>query len=139
MSVAAIKITNEARVSVVRIPLGPRGADGAPGNSLPTVYFDYGDATPAVIYTAPADQIIKAITLIVIIPFNGSGAAVSIGTDADPELLMSEAENLLTGIGSFETDPNETISSGTAVKVFITPGAGATARRCGVLIEYATA
>lgn len=139
MSVAAIKITNESNVRVVRIPLGPKGDAGAPGNSLPTVYFAFGDATPLIIYTAPENQLIKQVTLIVLTAFNGAGAAVSIGTTSDPALLMATAESNLAVTGSFETSPNETISSGTPIKVFITPGAGATVGQCGVLIEYATA
>jgi len=139
MSVAAIKISNQTGVRVVRIPLGPPGAPGASGNSQPTIYFAYGDASPLTIYTAPENQLIKQITLIVLTAFNGSAPTVSIGTTASPALLMATAENNLAVIGSFETSPNETISAGTQIKVFITPGAGASAGQCGVLIEYAAA
>ena len=123
-------------VLVTEIAQGVAGPPGADGNSQPTIYFAYGDATPTTIFTASDDLVIKSITLIVLTAFNGVGAKVKIGTDANSELLMAESENSLSVVGSFETSPNETVLDGTEIKVFITPGAGATQGQAGILIEY---
>ncbi len=109
------------------------------GSVLPTFYFNYGDATPANVYLADTDRLIKTVTLVILTAFNGVGAAVSIGTQAEPTLLMDVDDNNPALVGSFETSPNETIVSGTQLKVFITPGAGATQGRAAILLEYATA
>lgn len=118
---------------------GTQGSPGPPGNGLPAFYFSYGDATPAIIFTPDANWVILSISLIVLTPFNGVGANASIGTTASPDLLMDEDESDLSVGSAYEANPMETIPNGTPVKVFITPGAGATAGRCMVLIEYALA
>ena len=118
---------------------GATGAAGADGGATTPLYFNYGDATPAILFTPGEDQVIKTISMPVLIPFNGTGAKVSIGTDADPELLIEEDESNLTVTSNYETSPIQTISAGTPVKAFITPGLGATTGRCMVLIEYAIA
>lgn len=118
---------------------GPKGETGPAGNSLPAVYFSYGDATPAILFTPQADLVIVAVKLVVLIPFNGVAPKVSIGTTAVPNLLMDEDETYLSEASTYETNPYETLSAGTPVKVFITPGSGATAGRCMVFIEYAQA
>jgi hypothetical protein len=131
---------NEPRIEILTIGVqGPSGVQGPPGNVPPAIYFDYGDATPAILFTPDTDRVILSVRLIVLIAFNGSGAKVSIGTAAAPELLMDEDESNLFVVSTYETNPMETILAGTPVKVFITPGSGATQGRCMILFEYADA
>lgn len=131
-----VRVT-ESLVRVIRV--SQRGLRGATGETEPAIYFDYGDATPAILFTPDADKVMRAISLLVLTAFNGTGAKVSIGTQAAPELLMDEDESNLSVVSTYETSPGETIPSGTPLKAFITPGLGATAGRCMVLFEYADA
>lgn len=112
---------------------------GASSGLLGAIYFNYGDATPAILYTPLANIIITSLALTVVTAFNGVGAKVSIGIDASPELLMAEAESDLSVLSSYEFDPEQAIASGSAIKAFITPGSGASQGRCMILIEYASA
>ncbi len=151
MSVAAVTIRNESGVRVVQVEVprpvsvikvgvpGPQGVPGPSGSSVPAVHFSYGDATPDTLYEPSSDQVIKSVTIVVEQPFNGTGAKVSIGTDADHELLMAEEDSDLTIASTFETSPGEVINAGTPIKHFITPGAGASQGQCMVLFEYAEA
>ncbi len=143
-----IRVTHTSKVvrvteSLVRViavnQRGLRGARGLTGDAEPAIYFDYGDATPAILFTPDDDKVIRAVSLLVLTAFNGTGAKVSIGTQAAPELLVDEDESNLSVISTYETSPGETIPSGTPLKAFITPGLGATAGRCMVLFEYADA
>lgn len=118
---------------------GPAGVPGPTGNSLPTIYFSYGDATPDTIYTPSSNQIITAITVTVLTPFNGVGAKVSIGTNANPTLLAAEDETDLSILGSYEIDPEVQVLAGTSIRKFITPGAGASQGQAMIQIEYAAA
>ena len=137
---ADILVVEQERIEILSEGIqGPAGPPGASGNSLPAIYFDYGDASPLTIYTPTVNQIISSVTLVVLIAFNGVAAKVSIGTAASPELLMDEDDSNLSSLSAYETDPEETILSGTPIKAFITPGGGATTGRCMVLIDYATA
>jgi hypothetical protein len=116
-----------------------RGEQGPPGEASEAIYFDYGDATPAILDTPLSDLVVKSVWLTVVIPFNGTGAKVSIGTQAEPELLMAEDESDLSVTSTYETSPLATVNEGTEIKAFITPGSGASAGRCMVLFEYAEA
>lgn len=116
---------------------GLRGVPGPAGNSIPAVQFAYGDATPGAVYTPPTDQIITSLSIVVTQVFNGTGAKVSIGTTGDPDLLVPEDETDLSILGGFGFEPQVEIEAGTAIKVFITPGAGATQGQATILIEYA--
>lgn len=134
-----IVITEESMEVIAEAQQGPQGIPGPSGSSVPAIYFNYGDATPANLYTPSSNQVIVSLTLVVLITFNGVGAKVSIGTTAAPELLMDEDESVLSALGSFGANPETEIASGTPIRAFITPGSGATTGRCMVLIEYATA
>jgi hypothetical protein len=131
---------NQSSLSFLNtIQQGLQGVQGIPGNTLPAVNFAFGDATPTTIYTATANIVIKTITVIITTAFNGTGANISIGTLASPTLLMDIDESDVSLVAGFETSPNETILSGTVLKLFITPGAGASQGAGKILIEYATA
>lgn len=134
-----VEITNEIVESIETIERGVPGPQGPPGNIAPAIHFDYGDATPATLYTPETEQVIVSVSLNVLTPFNGVGAKVSIGTQEHPELLMAQDENDLSTASSWEASPAEQIAPGTPIKAFITPGGGATQGRCRVLIEYAEA
>lgn len=137
MSVGGVRIIDETGVTTVN--LGMRGPVGPAGDARPAIYFDHGDATPAVLDTPGADQVIRSVTLAVVTAFNGTGARVSIGTDAEPELLMEEDLTDLSVIATYEAFPMVTIPAGTPIKAFITAGGGASTGRCMVLFNVANA
>ena len=118
---------------------GPTGPPGADGGTRPAIYFDHGDATPAILETLPSDRVIRSVMLTVIEAFNGTGAKVSIGTADEPELLMDEDSSDLSVLSNYEAWPMETIDEGTQILAFITSGLGATTGRCMVLFEFAEA
>jgi len=89
--------------------------------------FAYGDATPQLIFTAGAGDIISSVELSIITPFNGTGSALSIGDVGVTDRLMSTAENMPDTEGTYITTPLHEYSASTAVSVYITPGAGASA------------
>jgi len=89
--------------------------------------FAYGDATPQLIFTAGAGDIISSVELSIITPFNGTNAALSIGDVGVTDRLMSTAENMPDTEGTYITTPLHEYSASTAISVYITPGAGASA------------
>lgn len=157
MTIAAIKVYNEAntRVAIVEVPspvrvvpvtpnsprvvvIGRQGPRGTPA-ALPAIYFSYGDATPAVIHTPDTDRVVSSVSLVVLEAFDGIGAKVSIGTAGRPHLLLDEDETDLSAVSTYESNPMERVLAGTRLKIFITPGAGATRGRGMLLIEFADA
>lgn len=106
------------QILTIGIP-GIQGEKGDSGDSNPTFFFDYGDATPRIITTAAQKLIIRGISLLIVEAFNGINAGLTIGTDANPQLLMGVDDNVPSTIGCFETSPNEEILPGTQIKVFI--------------------
>lgn len=141
--VTHVLIPSQTEVSILEVgqqgPQGIPGIPGPPGNASPAIYFDFGDASPAILFSTAVDVIIKAITLVVSVPFNGAPSSVSIGTDVSPELLIEDEIIDLSVTAGYEAFPNETITAGTQIKAFITPGLGITQGSCIVFIEYVEA
>jgi hypothetical protein len=131
--------TEQTELLIVNtVEQGLTGADGIDG-TFPAINFSFGDASPAIILTASSNLLVKSAVLVIRTIFNGVGAKVSIGTDANPNLLFNENDNNPFFIGSYHSSPNENMLSGSVVKIFITPGAGATTGQGTVIIEYADA
>lgn len=99
------------------------------GATAPTeisLNFNYGDSTPAVLFTAAANKVIYDISLYITIPFNGTNASLTVGDSADTDRLMESTENAVTIVGGNTTTPAYKYSTDTVVNLYITPGAGAT-------------
>lgn len=92
---------------------------------IPLIDFSYGDASPAVVHTMSAASEIVQVSLQIEQAFNGSGAAISLGTLTSPGLLFSSAMNNPAVVGVFEFSPREEIPAGADIILTITPGAGA--------------
>lgn len=113
---------------------GPRGVPGPPGAgeggiSLP---FAFGDATPSEI--GEYEGVFIATSIVITEPFNGAGAALSVGTMSDPELLMPADGNQPDVAGRHEANPSLRIPL-TSLYLFITPGIGATQGRGIIYLE----
>jgi hypothetical protein len=105
---------------------GIQGPQGVPGNARIELAFSFGDASPEIIGSIPTNKIVEAVSLFIEVPFDGIGAALSIGDSSNPNSLMSFSQNDPTQVGAYQVAPTVSFNSDTVVKLFITPGAGAT-------------
>lgn len=118
--------------NAVQGPPGPPGPPGVPGaNAAIDLPFSWGDVSPAVIATAIGTVV--SVSVIITTPFNGVGAQISVGTDADHELFMPVTGNFPDVEARFEANPGEFVSGN--VKLFFTPGSGASAGAGIVYLE----
>jgi hypothetical protein len=123
---AAVAIEQEPDIVVVSVgEQGPPGRDGMNGSGGLEYAFAYGDATPAVIVTAPAGKIIYGVEVHIVEPFNGVGASIIVGDAGDPDRLMAAHENEPSLVGANETNPAYKYATDTPVRLTINPGAGA--------------
>ena len=130
--------TQRAPVEVVsRGRQGPPGANG--DGQYPVVEFAFGDASPAPVLTinpASAAEIVL-VQLEIEEPFDGVGAMLTVGTTADPDLLMSADQVDPSTAAVFESSPRVALVGGVEVQLTITPGVGASQGR-GKLVIQAT-
>lgn len=101
---------------------GDPGDPGAPGGSAVQFEFSFGDATPA--YISEIAGFVVAVSIVITIPFNGTGAALTIGTAGSPDLLMPSTGNDPTTSSRYEATPGVEVNE--AAFLTITPGSGAT-------------
>lgn len=118
---------NQQRIRLSIAGVGPQGPQGPPGTSASGIElpFAYGDATPAVIATVPANKAAYQATIEITTPFNGVGAQLSIGDSGDSQRLMPTTGNSPGEAGAYHAHPVHVYGGSTAVNLYITPGAGA--------------
>lgn len=87
--------------------------------------FSFGDATPYKIGTVNAGKLIVAANVGIDQAFNGVGAAISIGTLADPESVMPATSILPSEIGTYERTVSAVAAISEDLYLFIAPGASA--------------
>ena len=117
---------------------GPKGADGRngiDGSGALALNFSFGDATPALITTAPAGKMVYRVELYIDEVFDGVGAEVTVGDAGNPARLMNASENDLTQVCANETNPGEVYGTDTGIILSITPGSGAT-QGSGIVLVY---
>jgi hypothetical protein len=117
---------------------GPQGPKGDTGASLPPVSFAYGDSSPVLVFTLAVDTEIIVASLQIFTAFNGSGASLRLGTVASPGCLLDTSQNDPTAVGVYKTNPHVNLVAGTAVKITIVPGGGATQGSGQVVLEAAS-
>jgi hypothetical protein len=88
-------------------------------------FFAWGDVSSTLIREMESGSMINSIYFVVKEAFNGVGAAVTIGTVADPDLLVPADEVDLTIVGTYLLTPGYSFTVDTEIKVFNTPGSGA--------------
>lgn len=104
---------------------------------LPNVVnFAFGDASPKLVFTVSAATTILQVNFVITTPFNGTGAALSVGTAGSPQLLLSTAQVDPYYAAEYETNPNVNVSS--SVLLTITPGAGCTQGAGWIVLQTAT-
>ena len=104
---------------------GPPGKQGPPGSLAVEENFAWGDATPAILTVVDAGGIVYSISLVILVPFDGVGAALSIGVPGAPELFMAVVECDPKAPGVYTVNPGYRFTAAGVTNLFITPGAGA--------------
>lgn len=89
--------------------------------------FSFADASPVDVTTVAAGRAILAVAIVVQTPFDGAGAALSVGDAAIPDRFMAAAEVDPAAAGRYESSPVLALAADAAVRLSIAPGAGATA------------
>lgn len=116
-------------------PQGLMGLPGPAGGAAIEVAFSYGDATPVSAATVLAGKLVYGVQIHIRVPFNGTGAALTVGDAGDTERLMAAADNDPSAIGGYTTTPAYAYGSDTGLTLSITPGVGAS-QGAGVLVLY---
>jgi hypothetical protein len=135
-----VHVVDEVRdIQVVTVgevgPPGPAGPAGAGSGGGTQANFAYGDATPAAVVTAAAGKVVYSVEVVIVVPFDGVGAAITVGDAAVPDRLMNAGENALTLVGSNTTAPAYRYNVDTPVLLSITPGAGASQGSGAIIIH----
>lgn len=112
---------------------GEQGPPGPPGAADIEVAFSFGDATPAPLTTVPAGKLVYGVELYIKTPFDGAGAALSVGDAGQADRLLSAAENDISTAGGYFSTPAYAYAAPTVISLNITPGAGAT-QGAGVIV-----
>lgn len=134
--VPSVSVVEEV-VQVVIPGVGVQGPRGLPGDGYQFFDFAYGDAQPAVLFTALAGSRVVQCEIAITQSFDGIGASLSIGDTGDNERLMAASDNLPSMVTIFEVTPNFEVVSDTVFRLYITPGAGATTGRgtVGIILQ----
>lgn len=114
---------------------GIQGRPGQPGGSIPPIDFAFGDAAHAV-WTPQAAGLLTYARIIVREPFNGTGAAIVVGTLAQPDAAMPSYFNDPKQANEYENTPDIRLAAGESIYLTITPGTGATAGAGTLLLGF---
>lgn len=114
-------------------PQGPVGPPGPAGAASVELIFAFGDATPSPITTALAGKLVYSVQVHIRVPFDGAGAALTVGDAGQADRLMKASENDVLTVGANTTAPAHAYAVDTPLSLSITPGAGAT-QGAGVLV-----
>ena len=82
--------------------------------------FSWGDVSSSVITTMRSGLLIRSIYFIVQNAFDGIGAEITIGTVADPDLLLKTTDVDLKTIGNYLISPGYKFFVDTEIKIFNT-------------------
>jgi hypothetical protein len=98
--------------------------------------FSWGDATPAVLTDMVVGTMIWAIDLVLFEAFDGIAASLSIGITGTPDLFMATSQCDPYTVGVYSVTPGHKCTTTDAIKLFITPGAGASRGTGKIIINY---
>jgi hypothetical protein len=135
--IVTVQVGSES-VAVVEVGVqGPPGRDGANGAGGRYEFrFDWGDATPKPLLTAPTGKLIERVAVYVVEPFDGTSPALTVGDAGDADRLMTTAQVDPAAVGAYEVSPGHQYGSDTEITLSITAGSGASAGSGLVVIEY---
>jgi len=121
--------------SLVVVAQGTPGPTGPAGTAIAPYEFAYNEASPATVYVVPALALVSSIRIGVRTPFNGTGAALSVGIPGQPTLLMLTSDNDPTIAADYGVFTDIELPGGTPIQLYTTPGFGATQGAGVVLID----
>lgn len=98
--------------------------------------FSWGDASPVAIGSVPAGGRVTRIDLLITTPFNGLGAAITLGDSGDPDRLVTTEQNMPSQVATYEVHPGHLYASATPILLAITPGSGASSGAGTVLLHF---
>lgn len=105
------------------ITSGQQGPPGPPGPVIPDgIAFSYGDVSPILGVTIAAGQRVMECRLIIETPFDGVGAALSIGDAADHQSLLATSQANPAVAGGYYSVPLVQYAATTALNLYLTPG-----------------
>lgn len=124
--VAVQTVTLERAVAASVTVVGVQGPTGASGASVPPLAFSFGDVSPAIVYTVTGPSLFKRLTVRIRTPFNGISPSISVGITGQPELFFPAAYNLPSAAGDYEVSVDRDLLAGDEIRLFMSPGFGAT-------------
>lgn len=114
----------EESASLVYVPTGPLGPQGPTGTVIPAgIGFQYGDVSPVFGVTIAAGQRVMECRLIIETPFDGVGAALSIGDASNHQSLLATTQVNPAMAGGYFSVPLVKYAEATALNLYFTPGA----------------
>ena len=106
--------------------------------TISQIPFNYGDSTPELITTLPANSVVKQVDIIILTAFNGVGAALSVGSSAGSYIdLLNTSMVAPSLVGTWSNEPGLQYTSSTQVFIQITAGTGASQGKGYVVLTLA--
>lgn len=97
--------------------------------------FAYNTASPLSIVRVPLGARIKAVTILIETPFNGTNPVLTVGDSVDDDRLMAAADNNPKVADIYRAEPEYKYSSDAAVTLTIAPD-GSSAGAGVVIVEF---
>lgn len=121
-------------VRTVTVVQGRAGRDGNDGLGS-TYRFEFNSITILPLVRIEAGRAVRAVEVCILTPFDGAGASLSVGDDAQHDRLMSASEIDPAVKATFGTFPGYAYTELTLLNLYIAPGSGATAGS-GIVVLY---
>lgn len=137
-TIVSVKSNNRVKAATIGIR-GLTGRNGVDGDSVgqpPPIGFAWNNVSPRVVYTMPMDGFIISVMVSIETTFNGIGAALSVGTNTNPQLLVAQTEVDPSQIADFEIGSSEFLNDGTQIILTTNPGANASSGSGFLIIKY---
>lgn len=116
-------------------PEGPEGPQGDPGVRVAEASVGVSSPSSLLVASVAAGQSILSVTVAVEAAWDGYGASLTVGTAAEPTLMMSAADIDLSSACEFTKDHE--FEGPCDVYVHLAPGAGAASGSASVRVEIA--
>ena len=100
-----------------------------------TKRFTYADTSPSLIGLAPNGKLVLHVRVFITQTFDGTGAALTVGSGGTPNDLMASTDNTPGTVGLYEKSPAVQYGADTNINITITPGTGATQGAGLVIVE----
>ena len=130
---SCVTITQQSPLIVVSV--AEQGIPGAAGLGAIRKDFGFGDSTPDLIVMANAGDVVYGVEIVIMTPFDGTGAALTIGDSAQNDRLMQSTQNDPTTHATYSASPDYRYTAGMPINLYISPGAGAT-QGAGFILIY---